>query len=143
MALAVSASLRDEQERSRRLAEAQLVELGLEGELEAVRDSGGAVPPEPPAPAPASDDPPAGRSRGRGGRKKGPAATSVLVTQTKEERDRRLCEKEEVIPVEPRRLRARKGSPQPAVAWEKAAQLHSSEGDYYVPELAGLVEPCA
>ncbi|KAF0290359.1 hypothetical protein FJT64_011423 [Amphibalanus amphitrite] len=134
MALAVSASLRDEQERSRRLAEAQLLELGLEGELEAVRDSGGAVPPEPTAPAPANDDPPAGRSRGRGGRRKGPAATSVLVTQTKEERDRRLCEKvaellawEEAIPVEPRRLRARKGSPQPAVAWEKAAQLHSSE----------------
>ncbi|KAF0305982.1 hypothetical protein FJT64_022462 [Amphibalanus amphitrite] len=151
MALAVSASLRDEQERSRRLAEAQLLELGLEGELEAVRDSGGAVPPEPTAPAiaPANDDPPAGRSRGRGGRKKGPAAASVLVTQTKEERDRRLCEKvaellawEEVIPVEPRRLRARKGSPQPAVAWQKAAQLHDGEGDYYVPELAGLVEPC-
>ena len=53
MALAVSASLRDEQERSRRLAEVQLLDLGLEGELEAARDSGGAqLPPEPAVPAP-------------------------------------------------------------------------------------------
>ena len=52
MALAVSASLRDEQERTRRLAESQLLELGLGDEVEAARDSGAAVPPEPTAPAP-------------------------------------------------------------------------------------------
>ena len=72
MALAVSASLRDEQERSRRLAEVQLLDLGLEGELEAVRDSGGALPPEPAVPAPAN------------GQKLGTAATGVLCRVLRE-----------------------------------------------------------
>ena len=51
MALAVSASLRDEEERSRRLTEARLLELGLEHEVEQARDSGVVVPPETDAPA--------------------------------------------------------------------------------------------
>ena len=46
MALAVSASLRDEEERSRRLTEARLLELGLEHEVERARDRGEVVPPE-------------------------------------------------------------------------------------------------
>ena len=50
MALAVSASLRDEQERARRLTESQLIELGLTDQLEEERSSGVAVPPEPPGP---------------------------------------------------------------------------------------------